>query len=432
MSNQGVEVKRSIEKYSKSEWTARDTGWMFSHVGTGIGAGLLYLPIAAGSGGIWPLLFMALVSGPMIFLTHRGLTRFFLSSRKPDSDISSVVRERFGNKVGQWLMLICFLSMFPVLLLYTIGISNVTESFLINQLEWAGEVNRPLLVFLLVVGMISLFCGSEQKLLTLISSLVFPLALTLLCIGLYLIPQWRMDFLRQEVPMTDIVTTFLLTLPVLVFSFYHAPVCSSFAQSYRRQIPELHQCIAKTDQIHFKSSLLLLLITLFFVLSCILTLTPEQIELAKAQNLPTLSILANQPGNYIFSSLAPVIAFVAILTSFFGFFLGTIEVIDSLFSVGLEKLRPSELTLPSGSSRGLSLFLVALGCWIAGVGDWSILLIMDAIVAPMMAIILFFVPVVGLYKSNVLRRYRNPGNDFLVVIFGVIVLAGFLVSQIIK
>ncbi|MGI9279365.1 MAG: amino acid permease [Endozoicomonas sp.] len=432
MSNQGIEAKRSIDKSSQSEWTARDTGWMFSHIGTGIGAGLLYLPIAAGSGGVWPLLFMILVSGPMVFLTHRGLTRFYLSSQKSNGDISSIVRESFGEKAGQCLMLVCFLSMFPVLLLYTIGISNVTESFLLHQLGWEGEVNRPLLVFLLVIGMMSLFCGSEQKLLKLISGLVFPLTVILLCMGVYLIPQWRMDFLRQEVATIDIIKTFLMTLPVLVFSFYHAPICSSFAQSYRRQIPELHQCISKTDQIHFKSALVLLLITLFFVLSCILALTPEQIEQAKAQNLPTLSILANQPSNRFFSGLAPVIAFVAILTSFFGFFLGTIEVINGFIGVGLEKFRPGQLTIPSCRPRRLSLFLVALGCWIAGVGNWSVLTILDAIVAPMMSIILFFIPVIGLYKSNALRQYRKPRNDIFVVTIGVIVVAGFLVSQILK
>ncbi|KEQ14021.1 amino acid permease [Endozoicomonas numazuensis] len=432
MSNQGIEAKRSIDKYSKSEWTAKDTGWMFSHIGTGIGAGLLYLPIAAGSGGIWPLFFMILVSGPMVFLTHRGLTRFCLSSQKPESDIGSIVRERFGEKVGHWLMLVCFLSMFPVLLLYTIGISNVTESFLLHQLEWEGELNRPLLVFILVVGMIALFCGSEQKLLKLISSLVFPLTVILLCMGLYLIPQWRMDFIQQEVMAIDVVKTFLLTLPVLVFSFYHAPICSSFAQSYRRRIPELHQCIAKTDKIHFKSSMILLMITLFFVLSCILALTPEQIEQARVQNLPTLSILANQPGNRFFSSLAPIIAFVAILTSFFGFFLGTIEVLNGFIGVGLEKFRPGQLTTPSFRPRRLSLFLVAFGCWIAGVGNWSVLMILDAIVAPMMAIILFFIPVIGLYNSNTLRQYRNTRNDLFVVVMGGVVVAGFLVSQVLK
>ncbi|WP_062268042.1 amino acid permease [Endozoicomonas arenosclerae] len=432
MSNQGIEAKRSVDKNSTSEWTARDTGWMFSHIGTGIGAGLLYLPIAAGSGGVWPLLMMALVSGPMVFLTHRGLTRFCLSSKTPDSDISCTVRENFGEKAGQWLMLICFLSMFPVLLLYSIGITNVTESFIVHQLGMVEGVSRPLLVFLLVTGMIMLFCGSEQRLLKLISSLVFPLTVVLLCMGLYLIPQWRMEFLTQEVTLVDTVKTFLLTLPVLVFSFYHAPVCSSFAQSYRREIPDLHRCIAKTDQIHFKSSIILLLITLFFVLSCVLALTPEQIEQARLQNLPTLSVLANQPGNRFFSTLAPVIAFIAILTSFFGFFLGTIEVLNGFIGVGLEKFRPGHLTIPSGRPRRLSLLVVAMGCWIAGVGNWSVLMILDAIVAPMMAIILFFIPVMGLYKSKKLRHYRKPRNDLFVVIVGMIVVAGFLVSQLIK
>ena len=332
MSDQSIESPVG-EPDIQSRWTAKDTGWMFSHIGTGIGAGLLYLPINAGIGGFWPLLLMALVSGPMVYLTHRTLTRYCLASKSPGNDFSTHVEDTFGASVAKWLMLVCFLSMFPVLLLYTIGISNVTISFLVNQLGWT-EPPRALVVFLLVIAMVGVFCGTEQRLLSLFRRMVFPLTIVLLGIAVYLVPQWRMDYLMQPVSLHKGAESFLLALPVLVFSFCHAPVCSTFARSYRQENPDLHACIRKTDSIHMRSTLVLLGITLFFVFSCVMALTPEQLAQAKADNLPTLSVLANQPGNRFFSTVTPVIAFVAIMTSFFGFFLGVIELMNGMFSQG--------------------------------------------------------------------------------------------------
>ena len=427
MSDQSLESPLG-EPDVQLRWTTKDTGWMFSHVGTGIGAGLLYLPINAGIGGFWPLLLMALVSGPMVYFTHRTLTRFCLASRHPGNDFSMHVEDTFGSSVAKWLMLVCFLSMFPVLLLYTIGISNVTISFLVNQLNWA-EPSRPLVVLLLVTAMVGVFLGTEQRLLNLFRRMVLPLTIVLLGIALYLIPQWRIDYLMQPVSVQKGAETFLLALPVLVFSFYHAPVCSAFARSYRQENPDLHACIRKTDSIHRRSAMILLIITLFFVFSCVMALTPEQLAQAKADNLPTLSILANQPGNRFFSTITPLIAFVAIMTSFFGFFLGVIELMNGLLSQGVRSFRPGKV-VSAGHVHRISLLIIALSCSVAGVGNWSVLGIMEAIVAPMMAVIIFFLPIAGMYRVTKLQQYRKPVQDIFTLVVGTMVIAGFVISQL--
>ena len=43
----------------------QDTTWILSLYGTAIGAGTLFLPIAAGLNGLLPLLIMALIAFPM-------------------------------------------------------------------------------------------------------------------------------------------------------------------------------------------------------------------------------------------------------------------------------------------------------------------------------------------------------------------------------
>ncbi len=53
--------------------------WMLGLYGhPAIGAGVLFLPINAGVGGMIPLIIMAILAFPMTF-SHSGLTRFVLS-----------------------------------------------------------------------------------------------------------------------------------------------------------------------------------------------------------------------------------------------------------------------------------------------------------------------------------------------------------------
>ena len=64
----------------KMSWTRFDTRWMLSLFGTAVGAGILFLPIRAGTGGFWPVVIMALLVFPMTWLSHRGLSRFVCAS----------------------------------------------------------------------------------------------------------------------------------------------------------------------------------------------------------------------------------------------------------------------------------------------------------------------------------------------------------------
>ena len=428
MPDQSLNAVKPEDNIDTNKWTKKDTGWMFSHIGTGIGAGLLYLPVSVGVGGIWSLLILSLLCGPMVFLTHRSLTRFCFSSSRPGRDITQVVHEHFGERVGYWLMLICFMSMFPVLLLYTVGITNVSISFWINQLG-LEEPPRAFVVFVLVSCMIAMFCGTEQRLLRLTSTLVLPLTVVLMGVAVYLIPQWKIDFLQQPISWKQGAQTIFLALPVIVFSFYHAPICSSFARSYQKEINDIHLCIRKTDKIHFRSSVVLLFITLFFTFSCIMAMTPGQLLYAREANLPTLSVLANQPGNLFFSRLAPIIAFIAILTSFFGFFLGTVEVLNGLLARQFKYFKPGTV-VSVGRIHRVSVMVLAFACWIAGVGNWSVLAILEIIVAPMMAVLLFFLPVIAVYRVPKLKRYRNFYADLFVLCLGTLVMMGFLISQL--
>jgi len=143
-----------------SSWNRQDTTWMLGLFGTAIGAGTLFLPINAGLGGFWPLLILALLAFPMTFFAHRGLTRFVLSGRD-GADITEVVEEHFGIKAGALITLLYFFAIFPILLIYSVALTNTVGSFMEHQLHIAPPP-RAILSLVLILGLLA-WCAAASR-----------------------------------------------------------------------------------------------------------------------------------------------------------------------------------------------------------------------------------------------------------------------------
>jgi len=161
-------------KDSRSAWRKTDTMWMLGLYGTAIGAGVLFLPINAGVGGMIPLIIMAILAFPMTFFAHRGLTRFVLSGKNPGEDITEVVEEHFGIGAGKLITLLYFFAIYPILLVYSVAITNTVESFMSHQLGMTPPP-RAILSLILIVGMMTIVRFGEQMIVKAMSILVFPL-----------------------------------------------------------------------------------------------------------------------------------------------------------------------------------------------------------------------------------------------------------------
>lgn len=98
--------------------------------GTVTGAGALFLPINAGVGGMIPLVVMVILVFPITFFVHRDLVRFVLSSKGPGEDITKVVEEHFSVGAGKLITLPYFFATYPILLVYSVTITDTVESFL--------------------------------------------------------------------------------------------------------------------------------------------------------------------------------------------------------------------------------------------------------------------------------------------------------------
>ena len=409
---------------SSSSWSKRDTEWMLALFGTAIGAGVLFLPINAGLGGIWPLILMTVLIGPMTFLAHRGLTRLCLSSKNPDSNITATVTEHFGQKAGSLITLGYFASIYPILLIYGIGITNTVSSLMVNQLGM-DEPNRAILSLILVVGLVSVMVAGQKTVLKVTNAIVYPLILVLLGTSIYLIPQWNLAQFDAPVEIGGFLKTLFLTIPVLVFAFNHSPAVSSFSSAYRKELG--NDAEAQASKVLKRTSMILVGFTMFFVYSCVLTLSPAQLMEAKAANLSILSYFAENTDNAIFGWLAQIVAIVAITSSFFGHYMGTREGLQGMM---VNRAKAQGKKVNTQAADRFIIAFITLSLWAVAYANISVMGMIEAMVAPILAMILFILPVLAIKKVPSMRKYESKVNLFTLVM-GIIAITGFITSQLI-
>ena len=408
-------------------WRKSDTVWMLGLYGTAIGAGVLFLPINAGAGGLIPLIIMAILAFPMTFYAHRALTRFVLSGKNPGEDITEVVEEHFGVGAGKIITLLYFFAIYPILLMYSVAITNTVDNFIVHQL---GMVSPPraLLSLILIIGMMTVVRFGEQMIVKAMSVLVFPFVAVLMLLAAYLVPHWNgaaLETLSFSHSGGSIWMTLWLAIPVMVFSFNHSPIISSFAVAKREEYGAAAE--KKCSRILANAHLMMVVTVMFFVFSCVLSLSPADLQAAKDQNITILSYLANHFDVPMIAWMGPIVAMVAITKSFLGHYLGAREGFNGLV---VKSLRSRGKTIaPQRLNRWTAAFML-LTTWLVATLNPSILGMIETLGGPIIAMILFLMPMYAMQKIPAMRQYSGKLSNVFVVIIGLLAISSIAYSLV--
>lgn len=391
---------------SSSKFTYQDFTWCLSLFGTAVGAGVLFLPIKAGAGGFWPLVMLALIAAPMTWFAHKSLARFVLSSKNPEADITDTVEEHFGKTGANLITFAYFFAIYPIVLIYGVGITNTVDSFFVNQMGMAS-IPRPLLSGALILAMTAGVVFGKELMLKATSAMVYPLVFVLLALSFYLIPEWNTSMMEVAPDWSAMPTVVWLAIPIIVFSFNHSPIISQFSKEQRKQFGD--EAVKKTDAITGGAAMMLMGFVMFFVFSVVLSMSPEQLASAKEQNISVLSYLANVHESPLISYLGPLVAFAAITSSYFGHFLGAHE--------GLVGLFKSRSNASISKIEKASLVFIVITTWIVAIVNPSILGMIETMGAPMIAAILFLMPVFAMQKVPAMAKFKTsaPVQIFTVI-----------------
>ncbi|MEA9389424.1 HAAAP family serine/threonine permease [Acerihabitans sp. TG2] len=425
--NSMTETASVIDASSTATWRKTDTMWMLGLYGTAIGAGVLFLPINAGIGGIIPLIIMAIIAFPMTFYAHRGLCRFVLSGKKSGEDITEVVEEHFGVGAGKLITLLYFFAIYPICLVYAVAITNTVNSFITHQLHLTAPP-RVLLSLILILGLMAIVRFGKEMIVKAMSVLVFPFVGALMLLALYLIPNWtsaifNSSTITNSMSGNSMLTTLWLAIPVMVFSFNHSPIISSFAVAKRQEYGVGAE--KKCSRILAYSHIMMVLTVMFFVFSCALSLSTADLLEAKSQNISILSYLANHFNNPLIEWVAPLIAAVAITKSFLGHYLGAREGFNGMM---IKSLRSRGKTASEDKLNRITGIFMLLTTWLVATLNPSILGMIETLGGPIIAMLLFLMPMYAIQKVPAMKKYSGKLSNVFVTLMGLIAMSAIIFS----
>ncbi|WP_273367838.1 amino acid permease [Corynebacterium massiliense] len=401
-----------------------DAMWTITLFGTAVGAGILFLPISAGSFGFWPLLIATVLIGPMTFCAHRAFSWMMSSSRLSGEDVLEVLTDYFGKSSGVILAVIYWFTFFPVVLIYGVSIVNTVDSFIVNQLH-GPEIPRAILAPVLV-GLMTLALAFGHKIMLAIAQfIVYPLIFALAAVSLYLIPQWDLGSFMEagDSSAGGLIRSMFLILPVLVFSFSFVAALSQFCLEMEKHHGPDHQ--ERSTRVIGWTTLLLTVFTMFFVWSCALAMGADGMATANENNLPVLSYFANVTGTPFMAYMAPVVVVCAIASSYFGHALGTVEGTQYLFNLvaprATKKLSPRALDLWTY----LFIFICAS---LVGIFNPSILDMITLVGGIFFALMTYLLPMYAVHRMDALKKYRGRPSNYFVIVMGSIVLVATIWS----
>jgi serine transporter len=119
-------------------------------------------------------------------------------------------------------------------------------------------------------------------------------------------------------------------------------------------------------------------------------------------------------------TLGPLIAFIAISSSFLGHFLGARESLKSLIA------KPTGLPLAKADKVGIALMFFSI--WGAAVINPGILGLMETLSGPVIAMILFIMPVIAIYKVEALARFRHGWTNGFILLTGSLAVSALMTA----
>lgn len=178
--------------------------------------------------------------------------------------------------------------------MYSVALTNTASSFIVHQLHMP-EPPRAILSLVLVLGLIAILNFGQDITVKVMSMLVYPFIVSLLFIAISLIPQWNTSMLSFSAVSTastgtGYFGTILMILPIIVFSFNHSPMISSFVVKQRATYG-IEATDAKCAQIQKVCYIMTFAVVMFFVWSSALSLTPDDIKWQKNKTYQFFHIL---------------------------------------------------------------------------------------------------------------------------------------------
>ena len=411
-SNKGVIADASTPAgragMSESEWReaikfdSTDTGWVIMSIGMAIGAGIVFLPVQVGLMGLWVFLLSSVIGYPAMYLYQRLFINTLAESPEC-KDYPSVISGYLGKNWGILLGALYFVMLVIWMFVYSTAITNDSASYLHTFGVTEGLLSdSPFYGLVLICILVAISSRGEKLLFKISTGMVLTKLLVVAALGVSMVGMWHLYNVGSLPPLGLLVKNAIITLPFTLTSILFIQTLSPMVISYRSREKSIEVARHKALRAMNIAFGILFVTVFFYAVSFTLAIAAQFISGDGAAWVKVVSVILN-----IF----------AVMTAFFGVYLGFREATQGIVMNILRRKMPAEKINENLVQRGIMIFAILLA-WSAIVLNAPVLSF-TSICSPIFGMVGCLIPAWLVYKVPALHKYKGM-SLYLIIVTGLL------------
>ncbi|EER8424809.1 TPA: hypothetical protein KK808_002581 [Escherichia coli] len=411
-SNKGVIADASTPAgragMSESEWReaikfdSTDTGWVIMSIGMAIGAGIVFLPVQVGLMGLWVFLLSSVIGYPAMYLFQRLFINTLAESPEC-KDYPSVISGYLGKNWGILLGALYFVMLVIWMFVYSTAITNDSASYLHTFGVTEGLLSdSPFYGLVLICILVAISSRGEKLLFKISTGMVLTKLLVVAALGVSMVGMWHLYNVGSLPPLGLLVKNAIITLPFTLTSILFIQTLSPMVISYRSREKSIEVARHKALRAMNIAFGILFITVFFYAVSFTLAIAAQFISGDGAAWVKVVSVILN-----IF----------AVMTAFFGVYLGFREATQGIVMNILRRKMPAEKINENLVQRGIMIFAILLA-WSAIVLNAPVLSF-TSICSPIFGLVGCLIPAWLVYKVPALHKYKGM-SLYLIIVTGLL------------
>ncbi|MBT0309232.1 hypothetical protein [Morganella morganii] len=404
---------------SEEQWRAAtkfdgtDAGWVIMSIGMAIGAGIVFLPVQVGLMGLWVFLLSSVIGYPAMYLFQRLFINTLAESPEC-KDYPSVITGYLGKNWGILLGALYFIMLVIWMFVYSTAITNDSASYfqtfgvtegLLSDSPWYGLI--------LICLLVAISSRGEKLLFKLSGFMVLTKLFIVAALGISMVGMWHLYNIGSLPPAGRLIKEAVITLPFTLTSILFIQTLSPMVISFRNQ--NLNREVARFKALRAMNIAFIILFCTVFFYAVSFTLAMGHDEAVKAyqQNISALAIAAKFfPGGWV-TVVSVMLNIFAVMTAFFGVYLGFREATQGIVMNILQRMMPAERINETLVKYGIMVFAVLLA-WGAIILNAPVLSF-TSICSPIFGMVGCLIPAYLVYKVPMLHKHK--GISLYLIIF---------------
>ncbi|MEQ4900322.1 hypothetical protein [Proteus vulgaris] len=404
---------------TEQEWRAaikfdsNDVGWVIMSIGMAIGAGIVFLPVQVGLMGLWVFLLSSIIGYPAMYLFQRLFINTLAESPEC-KDYPSVITGYLGKNWGILLGALYFVMLVIWMFVYSTAITNDSASYLQTFGVTEGLLSENSFYgLILICALVAISSRGEQLLFKVSSFMVLTKLLVVAALGLSMIGMWHLHNVGALPPVGRLIKEAIITLPFTLTSILFIQTLSPMVISYRGRNKNREVARHKALRAMNIAFGVLFCTVFFYAISFTLAMGHDEAVKAYEQNISALAIAAKFfPGGWV-TVVSVMLNIFAVMTAFFGVYLGFREATQGIVMNILQRYIPTEKINQKWVQNGIMVFAVLLA-WGAIILNAPVLSF-TSICSPIFGMVGCLIPAYLVYKVPMLHKYK--GASLYLIIF---------------